>query len=125
MPHPQEGYNSLMPIKNKVLRLANQRRYKKEVWYPANRKRHITTVVKRKNQILRYIRDIKRKSKCSRCSESDPRCLDFHHLNKNKTISLSQAAANGWSICRIDNEVAKCEVLCSNCHRKLDRKSVV
>ena len=79
---------------------------------------------------LQKARDTKRRSretlnkyketlKCSRCPENDICCLDFHHLNPDeKEISISQAASSGWSFKRLELELNKCIVLCSNCHRK-------
>jgi hypothetical protein len=75
-------------------------------------------------------RDTKRRSRetlnkyketlcCSRCPENDISCLDFHHLNPDeKEKSISQAVASGWSFKRLELELNKCIVLCSNCHRK-------
>ena len=54
------------------------------------------------------------------CGESDPVCLDFHHIDGDKEIELSKAAIKwGWSDPRLISELKKCIVLCSNCHRKL------
>lgn len=55
---------------------------------------------------------------CSACNESDPCCLDFHHLDPNsKDKKISQLIKYG-SKKRILKEASKCIVLCSNCHRK-------
>jgi hypothetical protein len=47
-------------------------------------------------------------------------CLDFHHADPaEKDIDPAQAVSlKGWSIDRIRAEIAKCAVLCANCHRK-------
>lgn len=56
---------------------------------------------------------------CSRCPEKDPVCIDFHHRDPSqKELEVSLAIAR-WSLERIRAEVAKCDLLCSNCHRKL------
>lgn len=34
-------------------------------------------------------------------------------------LGIAQAARNGWGLERLKVEMEKCEVLCSNCHRKL------
>lgn len=60
------------------------------------------------------------KVSCSICGETDPICLDFHHLDPaQKTIEISLAIAR-WSIKRIREEMDKCIVVCANCHRKLE-----
>jgi 5-methylcytosine-specific restriction endonuclease McrA len=52
-----------------------------------------------------------KKAGCSRCPEHHPACLDFHHLDPTgKDLSVGNA---------ISSEIAKCVLLCSNCHRKL------
>lgn len=58
------------------------------------------------------------KLSCSKCSENHPACLDFHHLG-NKESNVGEMVNLGRSKKRILQEIAKCIVLCSNCHRKL------
>lgn len=59
--------------------------------------------------------------KCSRCIENDPRCLDFHHRKpEEKFMAVSLLVNRGATWKRIMLEVEKCDVLCSNCHRKED-----
>lgn len=88
-------------------------------WRKANKKRdnqNWTELRKLKNA---WIEQYKSEQQCSRCPENDPVCLDFHHRDpqqKEMTISLAIARA---SLERIKMEVAKCDILCANCHRKL------
>lgn len=57
---------------------------------------------------------------CLICQESEPACIDFHHLDpKTKFSGVKLMASSGYSKHRILEEVAKCVCLCSNCHRKL------
>ena len=53
---------------------------------------------------------------CIKCSEKEHACLDFHHLG-DKDLSVS--AMLGMNDERVQEEINKCVVLCSNCHRKL------
>lgn len=48
-------------------------------------------------------------------------CLDFHHTNPDiKEVDVSQIIyRKGWGKQKLLEEIAKCRVLCSNCHRKL------
>lgn len=63
-------------------------------------------------------KEFKRSLKCIRCGEGHVACLDFHHKDPlKKDISIG-AAVNIWSQKRLINEINKCEILCSNCHRK-------
>ena len=54
------------------------------------------------------------------CDESHPACLDFHHRDPREKVMILSKVTNqrGWSIERILAEIAKCEVICANCHRK-------
>jgi hypothetical protein len=42
--------------------------------------------------------------------------LDFDHLGE-KSYNVSDAIARVLSWARIELEIAKCEVVCANCHR--------
>jgi uncharacterized protein (DUF3084 family) len=87
-----------------------------QLWRAANKEHNNklwTDLRKRKKAWLES-----QKIACIRCGESDPACLDFHHRNPNeKELTLSLAIARA-SLKRIQAEVVKCDVLCSNCHRK-------
>jgi hypothetical protein len=61
----------------------------------------------------------KGEKQCERCGESAPECLHFHHRDPNeKEIDLAELSRWGWKKERILAEVAKCDVLCGNCHMK-------
>lgn len=94
-------------------------------WYDKNRKRKSlqASATGKSARQLRYEFVARFKVQCSRCPENDPVCLDFHHLNVDtKDISIAVAVSKKWSLERIKVEIDKCEVLCSNCHRKLHAK---
>lgn len=50
------------------------------------------------------------------CGEAHPACLDFHHPNDDKKIGVS--ALVNRSLQALEAEIAKCVVLCRNCHAK-------
>ena len=54
---------------------------------------------------------------CIDCGESDPIVLEFDHL-KDKRKEVSKMVYEAYSIIQIENEIAKCEVRCANCHRR-------
>lgn len=54
-------------------------------------------------------------SGCVVCSERETACLDFHHLG-GKDMNVSEMLARNDD--RVKEEIKKCVVLCSNCHRK-------
>lgn len=87
--------------------------------YVDNQKRYISNAKKRKPALALLIRSYKLGKSCSRCLEDDIDCLQFHHLDPSvKEMNVSQTANSGWSITRIEKEIAKCILLCANCHIK-------
>lgn len=72
---------------------------------------------KRHKERREWILGIKASLKCSRCGESRPMCLDFHHLDgSTKEYNISTMIGKHHPKERILNEIAKCVVLCRNCH---------
>ncbi len=58
----------------------------------------------------------KLESGCVDCGYKDaPESLDFDHVRGEKLFSL--ATKPGASLARLSAEIAKCEVVCANCHR--------
>lgn len=55
---------------------------------------------------------------CVDCGEPDARVLDFDHVGR-KIEVVSSLAARGAPTARIDAEIARCEVRCANCHRRV------
>jgi hypothetical protein len=56
---------------------------------------------------------------CSVCGESHPACLDWHHRDPKDKKSVAKMINGKFSIENIIAETEKCDLLCSNCHRKL------
>jgi hypothetical protein len=66
-----------------------------------------------------WFNDYKKTLRCARCPETHPSCLDFHHRNpKTKLFKVGGAAPSGMPREKVMAEIAKCVVLCANCHRK-------
>lgn len=54
---------------------------------------------------------------CIDCGNSDPRVLQFDHVDpKFKESSISNLIGNQAAWGRIEKEIHKCEVRCANCH---------
>lgn len=57
------------------------------------------------------------KKECAECGyNTHTSALDFHHT-RDKAFTLAQASGHSYE--SVDAEIAKCVVLCSNCHRLL------
>lgn len=79
----------------------------------------------RRNLISDFINS--KKNKCSKCDETHIACLDFHHLF-DKKINIAELPNSLWKMERVEEELNKCIILCSNCHRKLhweERNTIV
>lgn len=111
-----------MPYKNELERKEYHKNYHKK-WYSENKKREVARQGKRSRNIRDWFAEYKSTLKCNRCPENHPACLEFHHINEKNNL-VSSLVAQAASKKRILEEVALCEVVCANCHRKehwLDR----
>jgi hypothetical protein len=62
------------------------------------------------------INEIKLSKGCARCGyNAHAAALDFNHINGRKNFSISQDPKRAWA--DLSKEIAKCEILCANCHR--------
>lgn len=111
-------------MRNKIKKAAYQKEYHKK-WY-ANPENAIKKKKQARDSNIRilernrlYVNNYKLTHSCKLCGESDIACLDFHHLDgENKDDNISNLVRKCCSIQRIQKEINKCEILCSNCHRK-------
>lgn len=89
-------------------------------WYQTNKHKKVAWQKRRRERMQAWWAEFKSSKRCERCPENHPACLVFHHLNPaEKDISLSDMVKLGWGQRKVLMEVAKCIVLCCNCHAKL------
>ena len=84
--------------------------------YKANRKER-AAVENKKNRDRKSFMVSLFGNKCFDCNQSYPDCVyDFHHLDPTiKDFKLS--SIRSMDIDKINKELSKCVMLCSNCHR--------
>jgi hypothetical protein len=72
-----------------------------------------------RDQVYRYLEQHPRRD----CGEQDPVVLEFDHLS-NKTENIATLVYWGAARDRLELEIAQCEVVCANCHRRRTAKRV-
>ncbi len=86
--------------------------------YHLNKERYFSNAKKRDKEMRDKVNAIK-SAPCADCKQTyDPICMDFDHLpgfDKDAEISKMMRRRQAWS--KIQAEIDKCEVVCSNCHR--------
>jgi 5-methylcytosine-specific restriction endonuclease McrA len=55
---------------------------------------------------------------CVDCGEHDPVVLQFHHVRGKKRDNVGSLVADSYEWHVVENEIAKCVVLCANCHTR-------
>jgi 5-methylcytosine-specific restriction endonuclease McrA len=88
--------------------------------YAANRQRYIEQTrvrnQKRFRERVSFLLEYSRSHPCTDCGESDPVVLDFDHL-RDKAFHIAYGIHyRAWD--QVLAEIEKCEVVCSNCHRR-------
>lgn len=106
--------NKTLNKRNSVCKIC-QRQYKNK-HYHNNKEAHYNRNAITEKKLRDYSNEIKSKG-CAFCDEKEVCCMDFHHL-KDKEENVAKLL-NGGSLKKLINEISKCIVLCSNCHRKV------
>lgn len=111
-----------MPYKDIEVRRVRNREYQRK-HYKKKKDYYKKKARNRQNFIKSFIDRVKSIFSCKICGESRHWVLDFHHRD-GKDFSLSKASRKGLGINKIKEEIRKCDVLCSNCHRDLHYKEL-
>lgn len=76
-----------------------------------------TSIAKQKAALHKYLRELKENSPCMDCKVQYPYyVMDFDHVRGRKHKNVMELVPT-LSKKKIDEELAKCEIVCSNCHR--------
>lgn len=108
-----------------VCRECNKLRCKQ--YYANNQAKHRSVVATRNRtkrvELRTKLNTIKSINPCP-CGEADPICLEFHHICK-KDLEIGLVSRYRWGWTKIESELQKCVVLCSNCHKKKHAGKVI
>lgn len=86
--------------------------------YKNNREYYLDKARAKRSLSIDFIAKYKEGKSCKYCGEGTACCLDFHH-NGDKSFDISAARKDGMSVKALQKEIEKCELVCSNCHRKI------
>ena len=87
--------------------------------YLKNKEKILSQVSLLKVEHRNWMTSLKINQPCVDCGNKYPHyVMDFDHIDDNKEFSISWAVMNGLSKKRILEEMSKCELVCSNCHRE-------
>jgi hypothetical protein len=90
--------------------------------YANNRESHVKVIGERnrryRDEIRAWIRDLKESSPCSDCGIFYSwYVMDFDHVRGEKFGDISNLMVRLVSRKKLQEEIDKCELVCSNCHR--------
>lgn len=84
-----------------------------------NLKQKFKTYRKKRQALIDKLKDIP----CADCGNMfPPECMDFDHVRGEKLFAIGNGAVRHYSLARVIAEIAKCELVCANCHRIRTRR---
>ena len=105
-----------MNVQNNISSLSSQKKHKKiktrGVLYKHNKRLYYQRIMDRSINILYQLKI----EGCPYCSESDPICMEFHHVIKSNYTVLSRRM---YSLNTFFKELEKGLFCCANCHLKI------
>jgi len=106
------------PFKDPERRKEYQREYHRITWYPRHKLDRVERSRKKRQELAVWYREYKKTLRCMDCGQDHPATLEFHHLDPSKKVVIvSQLLRETTGLRRLKEEMAKCVVLCANCHR--------
>ncbi len=97
-------------------------------YYQDNKEAHKLTIASNKaiyiSQLREWINQSVKQYGCSACNEKEFCCLEFHHIHQEDKEYLISILISTNSRKKLEIELNKCAVVCSNCHRKIHAKLI-
>jgi hypothetical protein len=104
-----------MPYKDPEKRKQKNAEYFKK-WYENNKEKQYSRIKLQQQKTRDEVRQYKESNPCKDCGKYYPYCvMDFDHLGDKKDIV--SVLANKGSRKQVWEEIEKCDLVCSNCHR--------
>ena len=86
-------------------------------WYKRNKVRHRVAVAARRQELKKWVRGLKLAQGCVECGyRHHHAALHFDHVRGSKIADVQDLVHRGYGKKVILREVAKCEIVCANCH---------
>lgn len=100
-----------------------QKQYQREWWL--EKKIKTPSIIKdinekrsvRSRKARAFVKRILRMGCCVDCGFDDIRALEFDHVRGVKEFNIGRGVHYGYPISVIKDEIRKCRIRCSNCHR--------
>jgi hypothetical protein len=95
-------------------------------YYERNKERELSykwgRQLRKREEAREFVDAYKRNGYCVDCGSRDVESLTFDHVRGTKKMNIANMVSQGYSIEAIQDELAKCELRCFNCHMKAERK---
>lgn len=102
-----------MPRDPEAVKAARRRHYER------NKQAYVDRARAQKAALAQEVRDIKAASPCSDCGKWYPHyVMDFDHLPGTEKVGDIATLIQRSSRKKVLEEIAKCELVCANCHRE-------
>jgi len=108
----------LQPWCRECSKLYHRERYQRDAEWRARVRRQAK---ERGDRTRAFVNDYLAKHPCVDCGEADPVVLEFDHVRGKKSFNIG-TEANRRGEAALAKEIAKCEVRCANCHRRVTAK---
>lgn len=102
----------------------DRKRYHKDYiqkWYQKNKKAHKANTARNRQLAIeenhRLLWEFLDDKSCADCKTDDKRVLEFDHVREQKDATIARMVSGGFGWNRILAEIAKCEIVCANCHK--------
>ena len=118
-PRSERGVSTFEPWPGSYRPIVGARTAASRRHYEKNRDRYLERANAAKVRAREHVQAIKAATPCADCGEDHPWWrMDFDHRpGEAKRHDIAWMVSNGQSVARIDEEIAKCDVVCANCHR--------